>query len=145
MSESALETTPVPAVDTEGLGFPGPEPAEDPIEAAKRETLKKWLDAETAWKTAFDADWPHQRVEFHGDYLAVRTPKQGALLAVTLAGAKYGSADGGLGHINRFLHLHLGPESHVRVEDRMMDPDETSYSSHPLNDLFHALSELIDV
>jgi hypothetical protein len=155
MTDSALDTTapsaadpvaapaPVDAATTLPSDAPTAEqPAEDPVEAAKRKTTEKWLAAETAWKTAFDKDWKYERYEFHGDLLAVRIPKQGALLAVSMGGAKYGSTDGGLGAMNQFCNLHLGPESRQRVLDRMMNPDETAYGDSPMGDLFTALGKL---
>ena len=59
-----------------------------------------------------------------------------------MSGAKYGSDDGGLGSMNQFFNLHLGPESRKRVMDRMIDPDETAYGDMPLGDLFTALGNL---
>ena len=122
---------------------PAPEPA-DPTQVQAwldAEKTWKWLDAETAWKTRFDKDWKYDRHEFHGDLLAVRIPKQGALLAVSMAGAKYGSDDSGLSAMNQFCNLHLGPESHQRVMDRMMDPDDEAYGDSPMGDLFTELGK----
>lgn len=117
------------------------EPAEPELTGEEKAT-KEWLDAETAWKTAFDKDWKYERYEFHGDLLAVRIPKQGALLAVSMGGAKYGPEDRGLGAMNQFCNLHLGPESFARVTERMMNPDDTAYGDTPLGDLFQALGKL---
>lgn len=157
MTDSALETTapsasdPVLApatVDTattppsyDSTTPPAAEPAEPELTDEQKAT-KEWLDAESAWKTRFDKDWKHERYEFHGDLLAVRIPKQGALLAVSMAGANYGSDDRGLGAMNQFCNLHLGPESRQRVTDRMMDPDEIAYGDTPMGDLFQALGKL---
>lgn len=157
MTESALDTTAPSAPDSvEAPAAVDPatapssdattdpqlaEPAEPELTGEQKAT-KAWLDAETAWKTRFDKDWKHERYEFHGDLLAVRIPKQGALLAVSMAGAKYGSDDQGLSAMNQFCNLHLGPESHQRVMDRMMHPDETAYGDTPMGDLFTALGKL---
>ena len=157
MTESALDTTAPSALDSVatpavvdpatapfGDALPDPQLAEpvEPELTDEQKATKEWLDAETSWKTAVDKDWKFERHEFHGDLLAVRIPKQGALLAVSLSGAKYGSDDGGLSAMNQFFNLHLGPESRKRVMDRMIDPDETAYGDMPLGDLFTALGNL---
>lgn len=157
MTDSALENTAPTAADS--VAAPDPvapattpssdvspaQPTAEPAEpelTPEQQDIKKWLDAETAWKTAFDKDWKYERHEFHGDLLAVRIPKQGALLAVSMAGAKYGSDDQGLSAMNQFCNLHLGPESLQRVRDRMMNPDEEAYGDTPMGDLFTALGKL---
>lgn len=156
MPENALEPTSLPPADS--LPAPAPvapatapssdapitQPALEPVEPEltdEQKTIKEWLDAETAWKTRFDKDWKHDRHEFHGDLLAVRIPKQGALLAVSMAGAKYGADDQGLSAMNQFCNLHIGPESRDRLRDRMMDPDDTAYGDSPMGDLFTELGK----
>ncbi len=157
MTDSALETTALPAPDS----VPAPAPVDpatapssdsptDPQLAEPAETeltdeqknLKSFYEALDAWKTRFDKDWKYDRYEFHGDLLAVRIPKQGALLAVSMAGAKYGSDDQGLSAMNQFCNMHIGPESRQRVRDRMMNPDDEAYGDSPMGDLFTALGKL---
>ncbi len=158
MTDSALENTAPTAADTVAAPdpvAPATTPSSDDSTASPAEPSKadyeawlhaekvwEWLEAETAWKTAFDKDWKYDRHEFHGDLLAVRIPKQGALLAVSMAGAKYGADDQGLSAMNQFCNLHLGPESRKRVFDRMMDPEEIAYGDSPMGDLFTALGKL---
>lgn len=142
-AEAAPATTPV--IDATPIDPPpAPEPTEpaEPELTDEQQAIKEWLNAEQAWKTAFDKDWTYERYEFHGDLLAVRVPRQAALLAVSMAGANYGSDDRGLGAMNQFCNLHLGPESRQRVADRMMDPDEVAYGDTPMGDLFQALGKL---
>ncbi len=142
-AEAAPATTPV--IDATPID---PPPAPEPTEPAEPELtdeekkLREFYTALDAWRNRFDKDWKHDRLEFHGDLLAVRAPKQGALLAVSMAGAKYGAADGGLSAMNQFCNMHLGPESRQRVRDRMIDPDDADYSDTPLGDLFTAMGKL---
>lgn len=162
MTDSALETTAPPAspidpapaeaapattsvIDATPIDPPpAPEPTEptEPELTDEEKKLHEFYTALDAWRNRFDKDWKYDRYEFHGDLLAVRIPKQGALLAVSMAGAKYGSDDQGLSAMNQFCNLHLGPESRKRVFDRMMDPEEIAYGDSPMGDLFTALGKL---
>jgi len=132
MSETALETTAPTDAPTETAPDPAipadtqpatPEPTAEEVAAEKeRAATEEWLAAEKAWQTTFDPDWTGRRVDFHGDYLAVITPTDGAYAAVSLVSSKYVSDVERTDLLGGFVHQHLGSESYSRFISRMMSP-----------------------
>ena len=162
MTDSALETT-APS-DTDSVPAPAPVdtatapsvddstadksdvevlfiPDAEPELTDEQKALKAYLDAEKAWQTRFDPDWAHERVDFHGDYLAARKPTAAALTAVSLGTGKYIADQTRADFVGKFIELHLAPESYGQFLTRMMNPNEKDYGDNAFGDLVKALSE----
>lgn len=160
MTESALETTPAAAPvadvprDHTGVAIndpsgvsplptgdfaPDPEPVEVEL-TDEQKAQEAWLIAEAEWRVRFDAGWEHERVDFHGDYLAAHTPSAAALTAVSLGTGKYIADQTRSDIVGKFLQLHLAPESYGQFLTRMMDPNEKDYGDNAFGDLVTALS-----
>lgn len=165
MTESALETTPVPAPavdvpsDHTGVAVNDPigvdplptgdfapagelvDPEPEPELTDEQKAQDAWLIAEAEWRTRFDAGWEHERVDFHGDYLACHTPSPAALTAVSLGSGKYIADQTRADVVGKFIQLHLAPESYGQFLTRMMNPLEKAYGGNAFGDLVAALSE----
>lgn len=76
-----------------------------------------------------DAEWPHERLDFMGDKLAVRAPSPQALTGFSLASSKYVSNEIKNDMTGLFIAEHLGPETYGRVMRRLMDGDDPDYTT----------------
>lgn len=92
-------------------------------------------------KTGEPEPWPHATMEFRGEVLEIRRPKESALLAVSVAGV------GGLPPMvqiqvfSAFLKGHLSPKSMQWALVAMMDPE----TDVDINSLVTALTEHADL
>lgn len=76
-----------------------------------------------------DAGWPHQRITFAGDDLAVRAPTTQALTGFSLASSKYVANEVKNDMTGLFIVEHIAPESYGRVMQRLMDGDDPDYTT----------------
>lgn len=159
MTESALETSPVAApVPTDHTGIvahdpsgvtplptgdfaPAAEPAEPEL-TEEQKNEKAFYEALDAWQKRFDPEWEHERIEFHGDYLAIYVPSPGALTAVSLGSGKYVGDQTRTDLVGKFMLLHLGPESYGQYMTRMMNPAEKDYGDNAFGDFITRLGEM---
>jgi hypothetical protein len=93
---------------------------------------KNAAPSETPEEHVLDRDWPHQRLEFLGDNLAVRIPTQQALAGFSLASSKYVPNQVKNDMTGLFLTEHIGPESYGRVMQRLMDGDDPDYTTESI-------------
>lgn len=89
---------------------------------------------EEAWDYG-DREWKHDFVDFKGDKLAVRKPSQQALAAFSLASSKFVKPQTQNDVTGMFIARHLSDASYDRVISRMMDPDDTDYTSKSIGEL----------
>lgn len=90
-------------------------------------------------KPEYDPDWEHERIEFYGDDLAIRIPTQQALSAFQLSSSKYVSSEKQGNVSGMFVDRHLGPDTYDRVMERLMDPDDTEYTTSTVAELMGKL------
>ena len=76
-----------------------------------------------------DPGWEYAYVEYMGDKLAVRAPTPQALTGFSLASSKYVSNNVKNDMTGLFIVEHLGPDSYGRMMQRLMDPDDSQYTT----------------
>lgn len=89
-----------------------------------------------------DPSWPHTRLEFKGDDLAIRKPKRQAAVALHLASVPH-APEGAADNLSGLLIARmLGPQSYSRVMFRMMDPDDADYTDATITELVQSVMKL---
>lgn len=125
----------VPPADAPEVVDAEPEPAE-PVEVVAPKSKRK-ASAQVAKveekepepvAVVLDDGWEHERIEFHGDQLAIRKPTRQALSGFTMGVSKYVPVEVQNNIIGLFIAKHIAPESYGHVMWRMMDPDDTEYT-----------------
>lgn len=86
-----------------------------------------------------DPDWPHERLEFLGDDLAVRVPTQQALAGFSLASSKYVPTEIKNDMTGLFISEHLGPDTYGRLMTRLMDPDDPDYTVETIGQIMREI------
>ena len=76
-----------------------------------------------------DPGWPHQRIEYAGDSLAVRYAQMQALMAYQLSSGKYITMERQNDASGLFIDQHFGPDTYDRIMFRMTDPDDPDYTT----------------
>ena len=84
--------------------------------------------------------WPHDYLQFEGDKLEVRLPSEQALSAFSIGVSRYMPPDVQNDMVGLFIAKHMSPASYTHVFARMMDPDDTTYTSSTVGKLMGALS-----
>lgn len=131
--------TPVAAAPvTEPVTAPAETPA--PADLAPAQNLTAAVDDTVDMR--FDPDWTHERIEFHGDDLAVRTPTSQALAGYSLSVSKYVPDEVRNDMTGLFINSHIGPESYGRVMQRLMDPDDIDYTTSTVGELMGRIVRL---
>jgi hypothetical protein len=90
----------------------------------------------------YDPDWEHERIEYKGDDLAVRKPTMQALAAFQLSSGKYISGEKQNDMTGLFVDQHLAPDSYDRIMQRLMDPDDPSYTTKSVSEIMGMVVQL---
>ena len=118
-----------------------PAPQPEVVQAAPAETPAPAPEPEPA-KPELDPDWPHERMEYMGDDLAVRIPTPQALAGFSLASSKYVPIEVRNDMTGLFISEHLGPETYGRLMRRLMDPDDAEYTTSTIGTIMRAIVQL---
>ena len=124
----AIVDEPAP-VDAADVDKPAPEPTTAAV--AVREQVGPLVVAEQ--------DWPHDFMDFEGDRLAVRLPDERALTGFALSVGKYIPTDVQNDMVSLFMNRHMSPDSYGQVMARMMDPDDATYTTRTVGQLFNSI------
>lgn len=83
--------------------------------------------------------WDHEWLDFHGDRLAIRKPRESVVNALVMVNSARVSEQTRGGVISTIVQEHLSPESFERVLWRSISPDDPDYTLSTLSDLVEAL------
>lgn len=86
-----------------------------------------------------EQDWPHDFMDFEGDRLAIRLPDERALTGFALSVGKYIPAEVQNDMVSLFMNRHMSPDSYGQVMARMMDPDDATYTTRTVGQLFNSI------
>ena len=86
-------------------------------------------DDEDQGSKELDPGWPHERIEYAGDNLAVRYAEMKALMAYQLSSGKYITMERQNDASGLFIDQHFGPDTYDRIMFRMTDPDDPDYTT----------------
>lgn len=86
-----------------------------------------------------DQDWPHDFMDFEGDRLEIRLPDERALTGFALSVGKFIPADVQNDMVSLFMNRHMSPDSYGQVMARMMDPDDATYTTKTVGQLFNSI------
>jgi hypothetical protein len=169
VTEALTPETPTEALSVNGES-PAADPAEsadterpdelaarDESDADEDEDEEKWQDPEHAYtpdaagKVCDDCgipeakhpkEWPHDWMEFHGDRLAVRGPKQSAISSYGMATSEGASAARRNKYSRLIIENHMSPGSYDRAMERFMDPDEEGWDDEAMSELVTQILEI---
>lgn len=145
-SESpSLPAAPAPVAAAAGPAHAAPEPAVETAPAASTDSTAS-TDQPPAEPEAPPAPaWPHRHIDFRGDRLEIRKPRRAAVAALQVTLTSSFTQETQNENIARFLSNHLSAASFARVNDRMIDPDDSDYGDGDYLDLIVAMIEAPDI
>lgn len=99
------------------------DPTADPAIAAYQAALDEPEDPFADPEPEDAPAWPHQHLTYGGLELEVRTPQQGALMAISMLQELDGFAEMQMKIFNTFIANHLSARSLADFLNAMLDPD----------------------
>lgn len=87
--------------------------------------------------------WAHQELtDFYGENWEVRKPTEQALAGFALAAGKYVPQKLQNDLVGLFIKNHMSEESHERMYERLMDPDDGSFTPQTLGEMMREIALL---
>lgn len=95
-----------------------------------------------------DEKWDYETAEFFGDTLHIRVPTTQAVSGLQLVGGKHTPDSVKANIFGLFIKNHLSPASYTRLFERLIDPNDPSYTPAAVGELMGTLvqraAELIE-
>ncbi|ADD81131.1 gp26 [Rhodococcus phage ReqiPine5] len=88
-----------------------------------------------------DEKWDYETAEFFGDTLHIRVPTMQAVSGLQLVGGKHTPETVKANIFGLFIKNHLSPASYTRLFERLIDPNDPSYTAQAVGELMGTLVE----